>query len=127
MTLIPLHRPPRARARHLPTKTSVTGSFPSPNGRIGAFTGHYRLERCLLRSGQLTAVGVFSGVLTDADGHRIGLAARRQASPVLALLTADPRILLVVGPLDVNLFGFAVTVNQARILHPCKGAGPVTD
>jgi hypothetical protein len=116
MTVIPLHPSPRTRSRlHLPTKTPVTGSFTSPSGRMGAFTGHYRLERYLLRSGQLTAVGVFCGVLVDADDHRIGLAARRQASPVLAVPTEDPCILLVMGPLDVDLLGFRVTVNQARI------------
>lgn len=116
MTVIPLHRPPRTRSRlHFASQTPVTGSFTSPGGRIGAFTGHYRHERCLLRFGQLTAVGVFSGVLIDADDHRIGLAARRQASPVLALPTADPRIVLLMGPLEVNLLGFRVTVNRASI------------
>jgi hypothetical protein len=117
MTVIQLHPPPRIRARlPLPTKTQVTGSFTSPSGRTGDFTGHYRLERCLLRSGQLlTAVGVFSGILIDADDHRIGLAARRQASPVLALPTGGPCIALVMGPLDVNLLGFRVTVNRAII------------
>jgi len=115
MTVIPFR--PRPRTGTWPqfaTETAVTGSFDSPTGHLGTFTGHYRLERCIAQSSQLTTVGVFSGALIDADGNRIGLGARRQTSPVRAVASGNT-LLVMIGPLNVNLLGFRVTVNQVSV------------
>ena len=92
----------------------VTGSFGSPSGRAGAFVGSYRLERCLSRFGQLAAAGVFTGQLTDADGRGIGLGARRTTVAVQVVSTATA-LLVQIGPLDVNLLGFLVGVDELSV------------
>ena len=92
----------------------VTGSFGSPSGRAGTFVGSYRLERCLSRFGQLAAAGVFTGQLTDADGRSIGLGARRTTVAVQVVSTATA-LLVQIGPLDVNLLGFLVGVDELSV------------
>lgn len=102
----------------LATTVAVTGSFRSPSGRAGTFTGCYRLERIVsrsgARSGEMAAAGVFTGELTDADGSRIGIGSRRQTAAV-EFVANGPTLDVRLGPLDVNLLGFLVRVHAMDI------------
>ena len=119
MTVIPFRprgtRPQSAAAGpRVATTVAVTGSFRSPSGRVGTFTGCYRLERLVsrsgARSGEMAAAGVFTGELTDADGSRIGIGSRRQTA-VVEFVASGASLDVRLGPLDVNLLGFLVRVD----------------
>ena len=97
-----------------PASAAATGSFSSPSGRSGAFTGSYRLERFVPRCGHLAAAGVFTGQLIDAEGSRIGNGARRQTAAVKELVSGNP-LLIRIGPLNVDLLGFLVTVDELSV------------
>jgi hypothetical protein len=118
MTVIPFapraERPEPGTRPRLPADAVVTGTFRSPSGRAGTFTGTYRLERFVSQFGELAAAGVFTGVLTDTDGSHIGMGSRRHTAAVE--VTASRTTLLArLGPVDVNLVGFLVTVAEMTL------------
>jgi hypothetical protein len=98
----------------LPADAVATGTFHSPSGRAGAFTGTYRLERFVSQFGQLAAAGVFTGELTNSDGSHIGMASRRHTAAVEVIATRTT-LLARLGPVDVNLLGFIVTVAELTL------------
>lgn len=113
---------PRFRA-----DAAVSGEFGSPSGRTGRFTGAYRLERFVTQFGHLAAAGVFTGELTEADGTPVGVGSRRHTAAVE--LVAGPGALVArIGPLDVNLLGLLVGVDefemQVRRNLPADGLVP---
>lgn len=116
MTVIPFPTenaggPETSQGRRFSGSTTVTGAFRSPSGRVGSFSGAYRLDRFVEQYGQLAASGVFTGELTDADGTRVGVGSRRHTAAVE--LEANAAALVArVGPLDVNVLGFVVSVDE---------------
>jgi hypothetical protein len=98
----------------------ATGSFWSPSGGRGTFTGTYRIFRVTSFEGELVTVGVMSGVLRNGDGSYLGLGGRRCAAAVR--VAHDPQALeLVVGPLEIDLLGFLVTVDELAVELPEDG------
>ncbi len=95
----------------------LTGHFTPPGGGDGLFTGTYRLERLVDQYGQTAAAGVFTGELIGADRRRIGLASRRHVAAAEVLDDAHGRWVSL-GPVDVNLLGFLVTVNAFAVRVP---------
>lgn len=95
----------------------VTGTFRSPSGRQGRFTGTYRLERLRTEYDQLVAAGVVTGELLDADDTPVALGSRRHVSAV-TLMTGIERHVLVVGPVDVNVAGFLVSLDEFSVAVP---------
>jgi len=103
---------------------AATGRFAASSGKTGAFTGTYRLERFVSQFGQLAAVGVFAGALVDADGAEIGVGSRQQT--VAVEVTEGPAgVVARLGPVDVNLFGFLVGVDEIAVTLPPTTAGNV--
>ncbi len=119
MTVLPFPVRPAARAGAAgPSRTTpVTGTFWSPQGPAGTFTGTYRLERLLDQYGQTAAAGVFTGALVGAGGEHLGVASRRHTAAA-ELDTAVDTYLARVGPVDVNLLGFLVTVDEFIVAVP---------
>jgi len=106
-----------AASAHLAGASPVIGTFPSPRGSRGTFAGTYRLERLVNQYGQTAAAGIFSGELTDGDGRHLGVGSCRHTAA--AELTSEPDAFRThLGPLDVNLLGFLVTVNEFSITVP---------
>lgn len=119
MTVIPFRaradvEPDDGARPPLATVSFVTGSLHSPRGRIGSFTGSYRLEQFESQFGQIAAAGVFTGVLTDADGSYIGVGSRRHRATVQVAVNATA-LQIQLGPLNVDLFGFQVTMDSFTI------------
>jgi hypothetical protein len=117
VTVSPLRAPRRrtsAAPHALELACEAAGTFRSPTGRTGRFSGTYRLER--LSPGPL-ATGVVTGRLVDADGTWVGLAARRTRAP--AQVDADGDVVLLrVGPFAVDLLGLAVQLEPLVVdLH----------
>jgi hypothetical protein len=122
MTVIPFFtrrakRPEPGTGLPLPANVVATGTFRSPSGRAGAFTGTHRLERFVSQFGQLAAAGIFTGELTDSDGSHIGIGSRRHTAAVEVIATRTT-LLARLGPVDVNLHGIIVTIAELSLDGP---------
>lgn len=89
------------------------GSFTSPSGRSGTWTGSYRLEGFSSEYGQLAATGVFTGHLADAGSVAMSSSSRHTCA-VRGSVTHTSLDLLL-GPLDVKLSGFLVHVEEVLL------------
>ena len=96
------------------TTADLVGTFPAPSGGRGTFTGSYRLERLIDQFGQLAASGIFTGELQDADGRYVGLSSRRLTCAALVDTDAETHVVHI-GPVDVNLLGLMVTVQDFSV------------
>ena len=116
MTVLPFPVRPAARAGAAGRSRTapVTGTFWSPQGPAGSFTGSYRLERLLDQYGQTAVAGVFTGELVGAGGEHLGVASRRNTAAA-ELETGVDAFLARIGPVDVNLLGFLVTVDEFTV------------
>ena len=102
------------------TAIPVTGTLPGG----GSFTGTLDITRFVVQNGQLTAVGSLSGTLTDALGNVIGTVSNVLVNLTVAQPTGSCQILhLVLGPLDLNLLGLMVHLNQV-VLDITAQQGP---
>jgi len=89
---------------------------------VGEFRGRYQIRRFGVEAGNLVAVGRLTGVLTQGDTRRTvresGVTMPVDISPVGALVAqvTSCRILtLTLGPLDLNLLGLRVQLNQINL------------
>ena len=82
------------------------------NGK--AFTGHFRVDRFVTRGGKSWAVGTLTGKVGNRSVKRSNVAIPVTAGdPGAATGAASCPILhLVLGPLDLNLLGLKVHLNQ---------------
>ena len=113
MTVLPFSRraPGASRRTTAPPVAVVHGSFGSPSGGTGSFSGTYRLEHLVARAGRLAASGVYTGELSDERGRRVGVAARRRTVPV-ALTAVDGHLRVHLAARDVDLNGLIVAVDE---------------
>lgn len=98
--------------------TPVTGTL--LNG--GAFNGTFQLQRIVAQNGQLFAVGTLTGTLTDALGNVIGTVTQQVTAPLSASGTCQI-LHLTLGPLDLDLLGLQVHLNQV-VLDITAQSGP---
>ena len=119
---------PAARAQTAP----VTGDVTKNGNDIGTFTGEFSLEKFVVKKGVLYAVGELTGTIDkdqgkdkEIKGRQIMLPVDLEASGIAAGDVAgiadgdveatdlDVNILhLVLGPLDLNLLGLEIHLNQ---------------
>ncbi len=110
----------------------VTGTFTNAAGQ-GTFSGTFTPTSFKVANGVLDAVGTLKGTLTDATGKSLGSVSQTAALPVqtsaasaaaahgsaaraAALPAASCGVLnLVLGPLNLNLLGLVVTLNQVHL------------
>lgn len=114
--------------------TPVTGTFTNAAGQ-GTFTGTFTPTRFRVVNGVLEAAGRLRGTLTDANGTSLGTVSRAVTLPVDTAATASPAAAaaapaactvldLVLGPLNLNLLGLVVTLNQVHLnITAVPGAG----
>jgi len=97
----------------------VTGS--GPNGT--AFNGTFAPTSFALQNGQIVANGLLTGTLTRGS-QALGSIAKTIAMPLANTSTASCDILhLVLGPLDLNLLGLMVHLDQV-VLDITAQPGP---
>lgn len=119
-----------APASTLSTLTStVTGTFTNADG-TGTFTGQFAPQKFSVVNGTLQATGLLTGKLVNADGTQLGTVSRTVTIPVnTAKSAADAPaacgiLNLVLGPLNLNLLGLVVTLNQVHLtITAVPGAG----
>ena len=99
----------------------ITGTL--ANG--GIFTGTLNITRFATQNGALVAVGSLTGTLTDALGNVIGSVTGVPITLPIASLQGTCQVLhLVLGPLDLNLLGLVVHLNQVVLdITAQSGAG----
>jgi len=120
MTVIPL--PDRWSSARAPGGCScrsipIHGTFRSPRGRSGTMRGSLRLQRLSMTPEGACAEGVFTGELFDADGSRVGTGSRRQSAP--AGIGGPEGSSVTIGPLDIDLMGFVISVPAISVPAPC--------
>ena len=104
----------------------ITGTFTDAAGQVGHFVGNLNIQRFALNNNnQVVAVGTLTGTLTDSLGTVLGSIVKT-VSLILnqAATQATCEILhLELGPLDLNLLGLVVHLNQV-VLDISAVAGP---
>ena len=104
----------------------IAGTFTDALGGVGQFTGTFDLQRFAVVNGQLVAVGTLTGTLTDSAGTVLGSIVRTITMLLDSAATqASCEILhLELGPLDLNLLGLQVSLNQIVLdITAVPGAG----
>ncbi len=106
----------------------VTGTFTNADGK-GIFDGTFTPQKFSVVNGVLKATGVLKGTLTDANGTSLGTVNQTVTNSVntsnAAAAPAACNVLnLVLGPLNLNLLGLVVTLNQVHLtITAVPGAG----
>jgi hypothetical protein len=97
--------------------STVQGTFQNADG-TGTFAGTFTPSKFSVVNGVLEATGLLKGTLTDANGTTLGTVSQTVTIPV-NIKASDPpacQILdLVLGPLNLNLLGLVVTLNQVHL------------
>ena len=113
---------PQAQAAN-PNANAVTVPVTGPVANGGTFTGLYTLNRFSVVNGALTAVGTVSGTITDALGNTVGTVTNVPVSLPVAPTGSCQILHLTLGPLDLNLLGLQVHLNQV-VLDITAQPGP---
>jgi hypothetical protein len=89
-------------------------SFPVEfTNALGSFVGSFNVTEFAIQQGQVVALGTLVGTVTNALGDVVGAVEQALALPVLPSTTGSCEILhLELGPLDLNLLGLQVNLNQ---------------
>jgi hypothetical protein len=107
--------------------STVAGTFTNADGQ-GTFAGTFTPKKFSVVNGVLEATGLVKGTLTDASGTSLGTVSQTATIPVDRTNAADAvgcNVLnLTLGPLNLNLLGLVVTLNQVHLVIPAvPGAG----
>ena len=102
---------PAAAAAKQPTANAVsvpvTGTLQDGTGSVA---GTFTIDRFVNQGGNLAAVGTFTGSVTDAAGN-VTSGSQAVTLPVTAQATCEI-LHLELGPLDLNLLGLMVHLDQ---------------
>jgi len=102
--------------------TPITGRFTDAAGGTGTFAGNYTLSRVTAQNGALAATGTLTGTLTDSLGNVVGTVSQAVTTPLQAAGTCQI-LHLTLGPLDLNLLGLMVHLDQV-VLDITAQSGP---
>jgi len=98
--------------------SAVTGTFTNADG-TGIFNGTFTPTSFSVVNGVLEATGLLKGTLTDADGTSLGSVSHAATLPVQTTGAAAVGVCnvlnLVLGPLNLNLLGLVVTLNEVHL------------
>jgi hypothetical protein len=105
------------------TTALVTGAATTAAGATGIFQGTLTMTGVQIINGVLSAVGTLAGNVVDSAGNVLATVNQAVTSPLQ--VTATCTILdLVLGPLDLNLLGLRIQLNQVHLLITAvPGAG----
>ncbi len=123
----------QAPAQDLTKKIDVTGT--AKNGK--KFTGTYTINRFISRGDKVLAVGKLTGRLKHRRVSRTGVrmpvsGLTKEGGAAQSAQVACPVLTLVLGPLDLNLLGLRIQLNQVNlritaIPSPLPGSGLLGD
>ncbi|HZQ20813.1 MAG TPA: hypothetical protein VFA90_19145 [Terriglobales bacterium] len=112
-------QPQSHRARH------TANSFVQGTDAAGdAFSGVVTITSFAIVKNQLVAQGLLNGTLTKVDGTVNSIAGQAVTMPVAGIDPNCQILNLVLGPLDLNLLGLTVHLNQVVLnITAVPGAG----
>ena len=103
----------------------LTGSFTDALGQTGQFTGHFKLVQFAVEGDGIVGRGFVVGNLVDSTGRSLGSVTKSASMPLqlpnrsvarrasrLETNATCPILHLVLGPLDLDLLGLTVNLNQ---------------
>jgi hypothetical protein len=90
---------------------------------VGNFTGQFNINRFDSVNGQLVAVGTLVGQIRDTAGNLLGTVATAVSIPITSTSGTCTILHLTLGPLDLNLLGLQVHLNQV-VLDITAQSGP---
>ncbi|HEX3920945.1 MAG TPA: hypothetical protein VHY31_01500 [Streptosporangiaceae bacterium] len=107
--------------------STVAGTFSNADGQ-GKFAGTFTPTKFSVVNGVLEATGLLKGTMTDANGAALGTVSQTATIPVDRTAAPDAvgcNVLnLTLGPLNLNLLGLVVTLNQVHLtITAVPGAG----
>lgn len=99
-----------------PNAIPIVGTFPG-----GTFAGTFDIQRFVARNGQVLAVGELTGTLTNTATGVITEVTRTLRIPVTNFNVTQQQgvcevLELTLGPLDLNLLGLIVHLDQVHLL-----------
>jgi hypothetical protein len=99
--------------------SAVTGTFSNADGQ-GTFVGTFTPQRFSVVNGVLDATGLLQGTMTDANGSQLGTVSQTATIPVDTTAAAGDAVAcnilnLTLGPLNLDLLGLVVTLNQIHL------------
>ncbi|HEX5936661.1 MAG TPA: hypothetical protein VFZ75_03060 [Actinomycetota bacterium] len=107
--------PPAAAQNTDPNAIPIVGEFPG-----GTFEGTFDINRFVARNGVVYAVGTLSGELTNEVTGVVREISQVIRIPVTDILQPDPDVCtvleLTLGPLDLNLLGLRVQLDEVHLL-----------
>jgi hypothetical protein len=92
------------------------------NGTL-AFTGTLDITQFVAQNGQVVALGTLSGTLTNLVTGAVTTITQDVVLPLLQATGTCPILHLVLGPLDVNLLGLTIHLDQV-VLDVSAQSGP---
>jgi hypothetical protein len=109
-------------ATHAPSQKSAFIQGTSAGGDV--LNGVFTIGNFVNQNGQLVAQGVLNGTLTSAAGVVTPVTNQAVSVPVSSVSASCPILNLVLGPLDLNLLGLTVHLNQVVLnITAVPGAG----
>jgi hypothetical protein len=113
----------------------VTGTFTNADG-TGTFTGTFTPRKFRVVNGVLEATGLLKGTLVDANGTTLGTVSQTVTDTINTTKAANHTnaanapavgcgiLNLTLGPLNLNLLGLVVQLNQVHLtITAVPGAG----
>jgi hypothetical protein len=86
--------------------------------------GVFTVTQFANQAGQLVAQGVLNGTVTYANGQTASVSNQALTLPVSSVSASCPILNLVLGPLNLNLLGLNITLNQVVLnITAIPGAG----
>jgi hypothetical protein len=87
------------------------------------FTGTLDISKVAVRNGQLVALGTVTGTVTDLLGATVQTVNASVALPITVNAATCNILDLTLGPLDLNLLGLVVHLNQVHLVIDAQ-SGP---
>lgn len=115
--------PMSAQAQTPAATVPVTGTYTDALGGVGNFVGTFGITSFARQGANLVANGVLQGTLTDSLGNVTNVT-QNVALPVANITGSCPILHLELGPLDLNLLGLQVHLDQVVLdITAQSGAG----
>jgi hypothetical protein len=111
-----------AAAAAAPVNTPVTGTFTDAVNGAGTFAGTFTPSQVTRHGNNLSVVGTLAGTLTDSTGATLGTVNQLVTAPLQVAGTCQV-LNLDLGPLDLNLLGLKVHLNEV-VLDITAQQGP---
>jgi hypothetical protein len=117
--------PAPAAAAPPPRAPRTANSFVQGTDAAGdSFSGVVTITSFVVQGNQLVAQGLLNGTLTKADGTVNSIAGQAVSLPVSGIDPNCQILNLVLGPLDLNLLGLTIHLNQVVLnITAVPGAG----